>query len=254
MGYLAVARFTSSLALTVAGDECWKRFKDRTLGLTGYCDAIFDEAGGHKIFAVDEFGTVYSWEMDRASQDYPATVLAPEFIKRSLLMLPGFYLAPSSDGQLLLVCTYRDRTNDERSSIFVGTAYPFRTEKQRRVRTEKQRRGILLHKLVDIGSGTWERISDLGADQALFVGTAYPFYVTVPRRSTDLKPNCVYVAPRCSHQAIIFDLEQRGGGGGGGGGSDAAGFELSLDRQFHKSMWFRPTARLDGQTSARKSD
>lgn len=110
-------------------------------------------------------------------------------------------------------------------------------------------RGILVHKL-DVASGKWERISDLGGgDQALFVGRTYPFYVTVPRGSEDIKPNRVYVADMSGYEAVVFHLEQ--------GESDAAVFEPlvyptpSEGCRLQKPMWFRPTAHLDPNQTSR---
>ncbi|XP_062186052.1 uncharacterized protein LOC133889615 [Phragmites australis] len=235
-GYLAVARFSYAfLAFTAAGDECWTTLENHIEGYMIYKDAIFHKG---KLFAVSRYGRIYVWDMDSETKD-PAVVRAPEIQLTHLRGRYRFNLAPSSSGQLLLVLTYGGRISGKDITRLIYTE-----------QLNFDAYGILLHEL-DTDIGAWRRVSDLGGDHALFlgasVGASYPFYVSVPRGSKYLKANCVYVADMSGYDAVVFNLEQ----------GSVCGFEPLVypvvGGPLQSPMWFRPTARLEGQMPVKQS-
>nr|CAB3488501.1 unnamed protein product [Digitaria exilis] len=226
-GYVAVALFSDGLlASTAVGDKCWTVLKNPATASRldlSYMDAIVIKG---KLFAVNESGRVYSWDMSSKTME-PAMVQGPEV--ETTRHYGGFYLATSTRRQLLLVYVYGDtelfRDSRVHSRLVFNERWSF------------DELGMSLHELDAGGSGAWRRVTDLGDDRALFLGANHPFYITVPPGSEDLKANCVYVADTPSgYDAGVFDLNK----------GEEDGF---VERQTYSFMaeplqmpiWFRPT-------------
>ncbi|PUZ49240.1 hypothetical protein GQ55_7G310600 [Panicum hallii var. hallii] len=230
-GYLAVALFSDGLlAFTAAGDKCWTALKNPAAASRldlSYMDAIVLKG---KLFAVNERGRIYSWDMSSGITEPAAVVQGPD-IEIGRHCRRGFYLATSSRGQLLLICIYGDTEllfKDSRicSRLVFNDMWSF------------YELGMSLHEL-DAGSGAWRRVTDLGGDRALFLGANYPFYITAPPGSEDLKASCVYVADMpSSYDAGIFDLKKKKGEDGF---VERLACSLMADT-LQMPMWFRPTS------------
>ncbi|KAF8660253.1 hypothetical protein HU200_057819 [Digitaria exilis] len=198
-GYLAIALFSNGfLASTAVGDKCWTVLKNPAAASRldlSYMDAIVIKG---KLFAVNESGRVYSWDMSSKTTE-PAMVQGPEV--ETTRHYGGFYLATSTRRQFLLVYVYGDnelfRDNRVHSRLVFNERWSF------------DELGMSLHELDAGGSAAWRRVTDLGDDCALFLGANHPFYITVPPGSEDLKANCVYVADTPSgYDAGVFDLNK----------------------------------------------
>ncbi|CAN6229844.1 unnamed protein product [Urochloa humidicola] len=232
-GYLAIAMFSHGLLLviTAAGeDKCWAAFKNEPVASRSlqYMDAIVLKG---KLFAVTESGGIYCWDMTSSgTTETPAMVQGPEEIEMSSHHYGrGFYLAASSDGQLLLIYIYGDTNTSELKDNRVYNRLVFND------RWSFYEYGMSIHEL-DACSGEWRRVADIGDDRALFLGANYPFYITVPPGSEDLTTNCVYVADTPSGYDVgIFDLKT---------GEDEllerVTYSLMAD-PLQMPMWFRPT-------------
>lgn len=255
-GHLAVALFSEGLlAFTASGGggkgECrWTALKNPAAASrsdVSYMDAIVVDG---KLFAVNELGRIYSWDMDGGATAEPAVVQGPEIeISRHDHDHDrcAFYLAASSGGghqRLLLIYIhgydvadlykYRGRCWDSR----VWSRLVF---DDRRSFLEL---GMSLHELDAVGGGTWRRVTDLGGDRALFLGANYPFYVTVRRGrgsedEADLEADCVYLADTpYGCDAAIFDLKKWEGGDG----CIKRRLAYSLvEDPLQMPMWFLPT-------------
>jgi hypothetical protein len=233
-GYLAVALFSGGLlASTAAGDKCWTALKNPAgssrLDLS-YMDAIV--LAGTKLFAVNEFGRVYSWDMtSRGRTTEPARVVEGPEIEISRHYGRGFYLATSSHGgQLLLISVYGDASNnlkDNRTSsrLVFDDRWSFCEH------------GMSLHELdAAAAGGAWRHVTDLGGDRALFLGANCPFYIAVPPGSEKLKANCVYLADTPSGYDVgVFDLSKAEDGG-----VERLSYSLMAD-PLQMPMWFRPS-------------
>jgi hypothetical protein len=253
-GHLAVALFSQGLlAFTAAGagdkgEYRWTALKNPTSASrsdVSYMDAIVLDG---KLFAVNEVGRIYSWDMDGGATTEPAVVKGPEIDESSGHDNDhdrcGFYLAAASGGgggqeRLLLIYVhgydvadmykYRGRCWDSR----VWSRLVF---DDRRSFLEL---GMSLHEL-DAGSGTWRRVADLGGDRALFLGANYPFYVSVRRGrasedEADLEADCVYLADTpYGCDAAIFDLKVDGYI------KQRLAYSLVAD-PLQMPMWFLPT-------------
>ncbi|KAK8456552.1 hypothetical protein SEVIR_3G036400v4 [Setaria viridis] len=230
-GYLAVALFSGGLlASTAAGDKCWTALKNHAASSRldlSYMDAIVLEG---KLFSVNEFGRVYSWDMMNGGTTEPAAVVQGPEIELNRHYGRGFYLATSSHGQLLLICIHGDtdslKDNRTCSRLVFDDRWSF------------YEHGMSLHELDAAGGGAWRRVTDLGGDRALFLGANCPFYITVPPGSEKLKANCVYLADTPSgYDAGVFDLNK---GEEEDGYVERLAYSLMAD-PLQMPMWFRPT-------------
>ncbi|CAN6236483.1 unnamed protein product [Urochloa humidicola] len=239
-GYLAIAMFSDSyfLAFAAAGDERWTALKNN-LHAKAYENAIVHEG---KIFAVDFRGNVSSWNMDGGgANDPPSVVRAPEIQTSRFALRRRFNLAPSTRGQLLLVCMYVERRFVSTVKYVAGGTKKPHVHMELELPSSHGARCISLHEL-DVGSGAWRHVDDLGGDRALFVGgTSYPFYATVvPHECSHLKANnAVYAADLYGCPAVVFDLDQ--------GCADSCGPRVPHDSiiSLRKPMWFRPTTHSE---------
>lgn len=246
-GHLAIAIFSGGLlAFTAAGGgdkgECrWTALKNAAADVS-YMDAI---ALDGKLYAVDELGRLYSWDIDDGAMTEPTVVQGPENdeMSRYGTDLCGFYLAASVCGQrLMLMCIHgydvaRAYLYGRRSRCWDSRVWSRLVFDDRRSFCEL---GMSLHEL-DAGGGSWRRVTDLGGDRALFLGANYPFYLTVRHRfgSADLEADCVYLADTpYGYDTAIFDLKE--GTGGDGHIKQQLYYSLEAD-PLQMPMWFVPT-------------
>ncbi|AQL04952.1 hypothetical protein ZEAMMB73_Zm00001d046738 [Zea mays] len=189
-GYLAVVIFSNGLlAFTAAGGggegECrWTAVKNPATDAS-YMDAIVLDG---KLFAVNEIGHVYSWDLDGGAMTEPAV-----FRDQRLISVAN------------MTMTVKDMYN-------YGRMYSWDSRVWSRMVFDDRRSFhdlvMSLHEL-DASSGRWRRVTDFGGDRALFLWASYPFFITVRRYwcGTNLEADCVYLADTpYGYDVAIFDL------------------------------------------------
>uniref|UniRef100_A0A804R6I4 KIB1-4 beta-propeller domain-containing protein n=1 Tax=Zea mays TaxID=4577 RepID=A0A804R6I4_MAIZE len=187
-GYLAVVIFSNGLlAFTAAGGggegECrWTAVKNPATDAS-YMDAIVLDG---KLFAVNEIGHVYSWDLDGGAMTEPAVFRDQRLISVANMTMTDMYnygRMYSWDSRVWSRMVFDDRRS------FHDLV-------------------MSLHEL-DASSGRWRRVTDFGGDRALFLWASYPFFITVRRYwcGTNLEADCVYLADTpYGYDVAIFDL------------------------------------------------